>query len=180
MLLMSETYLWCTVRLRTRSHPTLDVHCTLEDVINQHRMQFYFYADDSQVYVSFKPWADGEPACSKSRIELCIQDINKWMTANKLMLNSDKTELLVLNARHRPPPPLNNISIGPDLISTSNSANNIGVWFDNVLSMDKQISNICKSAFYHLRNISQKLGNSSLSNTVKLIHAFITSMLQLL
>ena len=62
----------------------------LEDVISQHRMQFHFYADDSQVYLSFKPWADGEPACCKSRVELCIQDINKWMTANKLMLNSDK------------------------------------------------------------------------------------------
>ena len=105
--------------------------------------------------MSFKPWADGEPACSKSHIELCIQDINKWMTANKLMLNSDKTELLVLNTRHQLPPPLNNISIGPDLISTSNPAKNIGVWFHNVLSMDKQISNICKSAFYHLRNIAK-------------------------
>ena len=67
----------------------------------------------------------------KSKVEACILDINKWMTANKLMLNNDKTELLVLNARHRPPPPLSSIYAGSELIIAAESAKNIGVWFDN-------------------------------------------------
>ena len=69
---------------------------------SKHNMNHHFYADDSQIYLSFKPSAAGEPTTSKLRIESCIHDVNNWMLANKLMLNHDKTELLVLHVRHRP------------------------------------------------------------------------------
>ena len=79
--------------------------------------------------------------------EECIQDVQLWMVANKLKLNGDMTELLVLTARQRPQPPLDSIKIGADIIKASKSAKNIGVWLDRVLSMDVQINNICKTAF---------------------------------
>ena len=75
------------------------------------------------------------------------------MVANKLKLNGDKTELLVLTARQRPEPPLDSIKIGADVIKASKSAKDIGVWLDCVLSMHVQINNICKNAFFHLRNM---------------------------
>ena len=53
------------------------------------------------------------------------------------MLNHDKTELLVLHARHRPQPPLESILVCSDVIYSSNSAKNIGAWFDTVMSMEK-------------------------------------------
>ena len=76
------------------------------------------------------------------------------MIINKLSLNSDKRELLVLNARHRPPHQLEYIFAGTDLIQTSKSVKNIGVWYDNTLSMNKEMTMICKTGFYHLRNIA--------------------------
>ena len=112
---------------------------------------------------------------SKSRVEACIRDVNQWMTANKLMLNHDKTELLVLHARHRPPPTLDSILVGSKTIYPSNSAKNIGTWFDTVMSMDKQISNICKCSFYHLRNIAKISKFISSRHCETLIHAFVTS-----
>ena len=57
-----------------------------------------------------------------------------------LMLNYDKTELLVLHARHRPQPPLESILVCSDVIYSWNSAKNNGGWFDTVMSMDKQIN----------------------------------------
>ena len=39
---------------------------------------------------------------------------NGWLF-NKLKLNGDKTELLVLTARHRHPPPLDSILTGADV-----------------------------------------------------------------
>ena len=69
------------------------------------------------------------------------------MTSDKLMLNSDKTELLVLNACHRPRPPLESITVGRDVIHASHAAKNVGVWFDKILSMDKQAKAVCKLAF---------------------------------
>ena len=54
-------------------------------------MNFHFYADDSQVYVSFVSVS----SVTVLRIEVCLQDITAWMSLNKLKLNSEKMELLV-------------------------------------------------------------------------------------
>ena len=70
------------------------------------------------------------------------------------MINESKTEFLVLTSfilkQH-----FNdlNISVGNSRILPSISARNLGVIFDNHMSLDKQINNICNSAFFHLRNI---------------------------
>ena len=69
---------------------------TSTKIISKHNMNHHFNADDSQLYLTFKPSAAGEPTSSKLRIESCIHDVNNWMLANKLMLNHDKSELLVL------------------------------------------------------------------------------------
>ena len=149
----------------------------LSDIIKQHNMSYHFYADDSQIYLSFKSSGAGEPHFSKSLVEKCINDINNWMTANMLKLNNDKSELLVLHARHRPQPPLDSIYAGTELVQASQAAKNIGVWFDRTLSMDKQVSSICKTAFYHLRNISSIRKYLSFHHCEILIHAFVSSKL---
>ena len=33
-------------------------------------------------------------------METCISDVKQWMTADKLMLNDDKTEFIVIASRH--------------------------------------------------------------------------------
>ena len=87
------------------------------------------------------------------------------MAANKLKLHNDRTELLVLYARHRPSPHLCSIY-----------AKNIRVWFDNNrLSMNKQVHSLCKSAFYHLRNLATIRRFLSHNYCEILIRAFITS-----
>ena len=43
------------------------------------------------------------------------------------------------------------------------------------MSVDKQISSICQSAFYHLRNIAQISKHISFRHCETLIHAFVTS-----
>ena len=52
-------------------------------------------------------------------------------------------------------PPQESILVCSDVIYSSNSAKNIGAWFDTVMSMDKQINSKCQSVFYHLRNIAK-------------------------
>ena len=147
----------------------------LTDIFSKHNTNHHFYADDSQIYVSFKRSAASEPSTFKERIESCIHDVNNWMSANRLMLNHDKTEFLVLHARHRPQPPLEYILVCSDIIYPSNSAKNIGAWLDTVMSMDKQINSICQSAFYHLRNIAQISKHPFFRHRETLIHAFVTS-----
>ena len=147
----------------------------IADVFKRHGMGLHFYADDTQMYMSFNP---ADTLQSKSLTERCIQEVQQWMVVNKLKLNGDKTDFLVLTARHRPPPPLDSILIGADIIKASKCAKNIGAWLDSVLSMDVQINNICKTAFFHLRNIA-KVRKKFLSyrQCKVLIHAFISSKL---
>ena len=46
--------------------------------------------------------------------------------------------------------------LGPNsTIQPSTSAYNIGVTFDEYMSMNKHITNICKSCFFHLRKIAR-------------------------
>ena len=115
---------------------------------------------------------------SKSVIESCIQGVQQWMVVNKLKLNGDKTELLVVTARHRsPPPPLHSILIGADIIKASKSAKKFGVWLDSVLSICVQINNICKAAFFDLGSIAKIRKFLSYRQCEVLIHAFISSKL---
>jgi len=149
----------------------------LSDVIKKHNMDYHFYADDTQVYMSFRPSDVDSIDLVKQRVESCVQAIQMWMTSNRLKLNSDKTELLILNARHRPSPPLNSVYACEELVAASESVKNLGVWFDNSLSMRKQVNHICKTAFYHLRNLATIRKYLSLDHIEILIHAFITSRL---
>ena len=95
------------------------------------------------------------------------------MLQNNLKLNSDKTEL-ILHVKHRPAPPLDSMNIGDLVISSSESYMNIGVIFDRHMNFDEHIKNICRVAFYHIRNIA-KIGKFFSYDTVKtLMHAFVT------
>ncbi len=49
--------------------------------------------------------------------------------------------------------------------------------FDSNLSFDRQVSSICKTAFFHLKNISKLRPMLSMSNAEMLINAFMTSRL---
>ena len=89
----------------------------------------------------------------------------------------DKTELVVLNASHRPPPPLKSISVCDELISKTSTAGNIGVMYDTVMSMEHHITAVCKAGFFYLRNISRIWKYISRHTAEILVHAFITSRL---
>ncbi len=62
-------------------------------------------------------------------------------------------------------------------VNSSSSVRNLGVLFNSNLSFEKHVSSICKTAFFHLKNISKLRPMFSMSNAEMLIHAFITSRL---
>ncbi len=62
-------------------------------------------------------------------------------------------------------------------VNSSSSVRNLGVLFNSNLSFDSHVSSICKTAFFHLKNISKLRPMLSMSNAEILIHAFMTSRL---
>ena len=71
----------------------------LGDIMPKKGLQFHIYADDTQIYMSFTPNIDCI-SFSISKIEECIKDIEAWMMINRLKLNGDKTEMLIIGTKN--------------------------------------------------------------------------------
>ncbi len=147
---------------------------TLGNIIRKHGVSVHCYADDTQLYISSRP---GETHQIEKIME-CIVDIKNWMTNKFLVLNSKKTEVLIIGPKNHTSNNLEQyLTLDCCSLDSSSSVRNLGVLFDSNLSFDSHISSICKNAFFHLKNISKLRPILSISNTEMLICAFMTSSL---
>ena len=111
-----------------------------------------------------------------SRIEACVAVMISWMITNKLMLNGDKTVIIVFSApRHSVSCDVNHINIDGHDIVPAKTVKNLGVIFYDKLSLDSHIENICKTS--HLMNISNIRSFLPDQAAVQLTHAFVSSRL---
>ena len=146
----------------------------LFDIAHRHDVSIHMYADDTQLYLSFKP---EEYASAKARMEACLAEMKEWMAGNHLKLNEDKTEYLVIGTKmslKKITDPLE-IVIGDATIKASDHAKNIGAVMDSNLDMESQVHNIVRSCYIHLRNIAKIRPNLTEDSCATLVHAFITS-----
>ena len=158
--------------------PVLYLLCTspLGNIVREHGLSFYFYADGSQLYTYFACNDTSDPVAVKQRLENCVADINLWMT--KLKLNNNKSEFLFLHSPFRHSLSPSTISVGMENIRPSQQARNLGVIFDDTMSLSPHyVNTIVKGAFYHIRNISKIRKYISKSTTEILIHSFVSSKL---
>ena len=114
------------------------------------------YADDTQLYLGFNPASAKERIQAVKDIENCISDIRAWMLTRRLKINDDKTELLVIDTNQElPKVPNLSIKVGSADIKTSDTARNLGVIFDDIMTMEKHVNDISKKAFSQLRRLRQ-------------------------
>ena len=65
------------------------------NICRRHQVEFHLYADDTQIYPSFRPSIPSSKHNCIARIEKCTEEIGIWMTQNLLKLNSDKMEFIL-------------------------------------------------------------------------------------
>ncbi len=100
------------------------------------------------------------------------------MTNNFVLLNSEKTEVLIIGPKNYTSNNLEHcITLDGCSLDSSSSVRDLGVLFDSNLSFDRHDSSICKTAFFHLKNISKLRPMLSMLNTEMLINAFMKSRL---
>ena len=108
----------------------------LGDIARELEIPRHFYADDSQLYVSFSVKDEHDGSIAVGQLENCVKQIQNWMVVNKLKLNADKTELLLIASpywRARVEWPM--FHVGTTQVVSSPSARNLGVKFDSYMSM---------------------------------------------
>ena len=71
----------------------------LFQVIKSHLPDTHAYADDTQLYLSFQADSEADQAEAVSAMERCIASISNWMKLDKLKLNSDKTEIILIGTK---------------------------------------------------------------------------------
>ena len=99
------------------------------------------------------------------------------MLSNKLKLNKDKSEVLVISSSYRRWPPLSSVGICNETVSCSPIAHNVRVIFDQSLCMVPHENAVCQSSFFHLRNIGFIRKYLTYDAAKIIIHAFVVSKL---
>ena len=146
----------------------------LDEVIRRHDLKNHAYADDAQIYGSCKP---GDSDALRVTMLECINDVNVWMSSNRLKLNPAKTEFLWCStprmAHH-----IDYITpfvIDGATISPAKSAKLLGAYFDSELSMTRHISSTVSTCFYQLRRLKAVRRSLPLEAAKTVISSFVTS-----
>ena len=77
------------------------------------------------------------------------------MLSNRLKLNGDKTKMMVIGTPQQClKVPNISLNVAESVIESTETTKNLGVIFDKHMNLKSHVSMICKSARYHLHNIS--------------------------
>ena len=145
-------------------------------IIESHLPNAHCFADDTQLYLSFKPGTMLDEANAVQAMEACIAEVHQWMLSQKRKLNPKKTEFMIIGTRQQlEKVNIDCLQVGDRQIMPSSVAKNLGSWFDSKLNMSQHINKTCSSAFFNLYNIRRIRKYLTRQNVECLVHALISS-----
>ncbi|XP_071958790.1 uncharacterized protein [Antedon mediterranea] len=119
------------------------------------------YADDHSVYDSFNPNSSSSMENTITKLQECLISINDWMKSNRLKMNSEKTEFILLGSRAQLLKcEKDHIIVCQDRIPRGSSVKYLGVNIDDQLSFKNHIRDKCRTIavnLYYIRQIRKFL-----------------------
>ena len=95
--------------------------------------------------ITFQSFANNRASVTKAGV-ICLESVNRWLVANKLTLNTTKTEFMLIGSRQK----LKTISRSPSLstngtpIDQVTTTKSLGVYIDENLSWGNHINKLAK------------------------------------
>ena len=114
----------------------------LRSMMSELPIPHHLYGDGSHLYVSF---SSGDSAAALNGLQSCLASVHSWMKTNKLKLNQDKTEFLLIGNERQRRKYLSMFPIGFLCVETdpAKTARNLGVIFDKNFTFRLHISAVC-------------------------------------
>ena len=120
----------------------------LSQVIRKYTgVKYHFYADDTQLFIHLSPQ---DSLKSLDRLKSCLNDIQVWMSENKLKLNPDKTEFIAFGAKDRYKWLSHSFLV--NILSNSFSLG-VNVLFDAKNFFTNHVNSVIKSCYISLRDL---------------------------
>ena len=149
----------------------------ISSIIHSHSStNHHFYADDTQLYITLTPTNFSH---SIQKLKNCLSDIQNFMSANKLKLNPEKTEFILIGSKnnHKQLLPHFPINILGNQVSPAQSVRNLGVVFNSNFSFSDHVSQVIKSTRVHARDLYRIRPLLDLNTSVLLANALVSSRL---
>ena len=147
----------------------------ISSIVHSHsNINHHFYADDTQLYITLTNFSR-----SIQKLKNCLSDIQNFMSANKLKLNPEKTEFILIGSKNNRKQLLPHfpINILGNQVSPAQSVRNLGVVFDSSFSFSDHVSQVIKSTRVHTRDLYRIRTLLDLNTSVLLANALVSSRL---
>lgn len=110
-----------------------------------------YYADDNQVFVSFKPNHPSMYNDAVDTLRQCVEHIFSWdSNTGVLKSNPEEAEVVHFTSRFPKQPSFGeSITFAGTSIDIKKKARNLGIFIDNSLSFSAHINQVCKKAGYY-------------------------------
>jgi len=148
----------------------------LADLAAEYGVKLHAFADDNQLHVHCDL---SNVSSSVTALEQCISAISHWMSANRVKLNADKTELMWAGTKHTVACLVHDqeltLTIGTDTAAVDDAVRVLSVLFTPDLALEKNATSVSAKCFFQLRQLRRVRRFLDRDSATTWVHAFVTS-----
>ena len=148
----------------------------LRSVISKFNVTHHLYADDTQFYLELD---SRNFDSSITELTNCLEAVQAWMGNNKLKLNPDQTEFILIGDDQTRSSLKSSfpVSLLDNIMEPAESVKNLVVILYAENSIQRHVTNLCHVSYYHLRELQSVRRYLSHETAVKVANTLVSSRL---